>query len=395
MTVANTFEDVCVDPNTWDEAVALLGGSVYMTWDWLRTWWQFYGNGRGLRLYVCAASGRIVGLIPLYIDEIGLWPLRFRVARLVGANIPPKVFDPPLAEEWATECVRKVVRHSIDADRCDMISIGPVSATIEAWQSLQRDAAGFDGAVRVECDTRAVHSRFLLPTSHSEYLRSLCKNEQKNRRKYELRSLRSAHAVEVSVISGPVKTLLREFDQFVELHGKQWQAEGKPGHFGAWPEGLAYNRALVKALGPLDRVRFVRISADGTTVSSQYVFSFTGRWYWELPARFPGSDWDRFSLGPSGVVTMISEAITRGVRCIEGGLGHYDYKLRLKAEEHAAITFRIYPSRLSSTLRRSIFSSLRGLLRLGYHKVWYRRVMPHLPGCFRHCQWRLWLRWDY
>jgi hypothetical protein len=395
LTVAKTFDDVGVDRNTWDDAVALLGGSVYMTWDWLRTWWQFYGNVHGLRLYVCAAADRIVGLIPLYIDEIGLWPLRFRVARLVGANIPPKVFDPPLAQEWATQCVRKVVRHSIATDQCDVISIGPISDSMDAWECLRGDASAIDAEVRVECDTRAVHSRFLLPTSQSEYLSSLCKNEQKNRRKYELRSLRRAHAVEVSVISGPVEKLLREFGDFVELHGQQWQAEGKAGHFGAWPEGVAYNRALVRALGALDRVRFVRISADGITVSSQYIFSFAGRWYWELPARLPGSDWDRFSLGPSGIVTMINEAIVRGVRCIEGGLGHYDYKLRLRAEEHATITFRIYPSRLSSTLRRSIFGCLRGLLRFGYHKMWYRRVMPHLPAYFRQCQWRLWLRWDY
>jgi hypothetical protein len=125
--------------------------------------------------------------------------------------------------------------------------------------------------------------------------------------------LSKEHDVSVEVISGPIDALLTEFDRFAPLHARQWRAEGKSGHFGAWPDGLAYNRALVQALGPLDRVRFIRITADGTTVSSQYIFAFAERWYWELPARLPDPEWDRFSLGPSGIVTMIGEAINCGV----------------------------------------------------------------------------------
>jgi CelD/BcsL family acetyltransferase involved in cellulose biosynthesis len=273
--------------------------------------------------------------------------------------------------------------------------LGPVSGTNEAWQSFPQEFNSTGARLRVECDARAVHTLFRLPQSQSEYLNSLSKNEQKNRRKYELRTLRKEHAVEVSVISGTVETLLQEFDHFVELHGRQWQAEGKAGHFGAWPNALAYNRALVEALGPLDRVRFIRITADRTVVSSQYLFSFGGRWYWELPARLPGRDWDRFSLGPSGIVTMIGEAISTGVHWIQGGLGHYDYKLRLGAEEYGVVTFRICPSGVGPRLRRALYDWLRLGLRFCYHKVWYRRIVPRLPGPVSRSQWPLWLRVDF
>ena len=366
-----------------------------MTWDWLRTWWDFYGCGRELRLLVCAADGRAVGLLPLYIDTLGVRPLNLRVARLVGANIPPKVFDPPVAREWAGACFSSAAQRLLEVDRCDVISLGPVSSTCEAWQLLPEAMRRSGLRVRVDADASEVHTLFRLPASQADYLKSLSKNEQKNRRKYELRTLSKEHEVAIEVVSGPIDALLAEFDQFAPLHARQWHAEGKSGHFGAWPDGLSYNRALVQALGPLGRVRFVRVTADGTTVSSQYVFAFAGRWYWELPARLPGAEWDRFSLGPSGIVTMIGEAIARGVRWIQGGLAHYDYKLRLRAEEHPVVTFRICNAHLASIVRQGIFAACRNALCLSYHKLWYRRVLPRLPARFRRPQSRLWLRFDY
>ncbi len=391
---AVSFEDLPLDRAEWDNAVASLGGSVYMTWDWIRTWWEFYGSGRELRLIACFDGERTVALIPMYIDAVGLWPLKLRVARLVGANIPPKVFDPPVDPEWASVCFNAVIRQLIEADRCDLVSVGPLSSTSKGWRSLPHEFKLASGAVRIECDSSEVHTLFLLPESHEEYLKSLSRKEQKNRR-YQLRTLKKEHDVKVDVISGPVETLLREFDDFAVLHAAQWRTEGRFGHFGSWPRGLDYNRALVKALGPLDRIQFVRITADGITVSCQYVFTFAGRWYWELPARLPDTRWDRFSLGPSGIVTMISEGIREGVHWIQGGLGHYDYKLRLGASEYPAFRLRVYSSRPSARLRKGVFESIRWALCLCYYKIWYRRVMPRLPAPFRRSQWTLWLRWDF
>jgi CelD/BcsL family acetyltransferase involved in cellulose biosynthesis len=391
--VAASFEDLPLDRAEWDNAVASLGGTVYMTWDWIRTWWEFYGSGRELVLIACFAGEHTVGLFPMYIDALDLWPLKLRIARLVGANIPPKVFDPPVDPEWVSGCFNAVIGQLIEADRCDLVSMGPISGTSPAWRSLSRQSMVARG-VRIECDSSEVHSLFVLPDSHDQYFNSLCKREQKNR-KYELRRLKKEHDINVDVISGPVDALLREFDNFATLHAAQWRTEGRSGHFGSWPRGLAYNRALVETLGPLDRLRFVRITADGITLSCQYIFTFSGRWYWELPARLADPRWDRFGLGPNGIVTMIGEAIREGVHWIQGGLGHYDYKLRLGASECPAIRVRVYPSRVVSRLRKGLFQSIHWALCLFYYRIWYSRVMPRLPAQFRRSQGAFWHRWDF
>jgi hypothetical protein len=92
---------------------------------------------------------------------------------------------------------------------------------------------------------------------------------------------------------------------------------------------------------------------------------------------------------------MIDEAIKEGVTRIEAGLGHYDYKLRFKAVEEPVWIYRFAAPGLGAMLKRSSAAVLQTMLRLGYHKLWYRRIQPRLPAAFRRSQWQLWLRHDY
>src|SRR5206468_5757264 len=95
-TVATDYRSVENLRRQWDDAVIALGGTIYMSYDWSRTWWEFYGAGKDLRIFLFYAGEQIVGILPLYIDRVGCGPLKFSIARLVCANLPPKAFNPPI-----------------------------------------------------------------------------------------------------------------------------------------------------------------------------------------------------------------------------------------------------------------------------------------------------------
>ena len=85
-----TFDHLDELRKTWDAAVLELGGTIYMTYDWVRVWWEFYGIGKELRIFIFRAGDKIVGIVPVYIDSWGCWPIRFKVAKLVGSNTSAK-----------------------------------------------------------------------------------------------------------------------------------------------------------------------------------------------------------------------------------------------------------------------------------------------------------------
>lgn len=392
--VFQSFEGLDYLRAGWDQACVRAGGSIYMSYDWVRIWWEFYGRGAELRLFIFFDEQKVEAVVPIYMDALGWGPLRFRVARLVGANIPPKVFDPPVPESCAPGVIGRVVDQLFEQDACDLLSFGPVSELQPVAKCVEGVCSHRTRLVRLRAVARGIHSVFHVPANMDDYYASLSKNERKNRRKYELRLLRKDYETHVDVVSDAAQAS-EEFERFAEQHRKQWGVEGKTGHFGAWPQALEYNRALVRVQGELGRLRFIRIAANGEVIANQYTFAFGDRYYWELPSRAVDPRWERSSLGPTGIVTMIEQALKEGITSIEGGLAHYDYKVRLGAREYSTLTFRILRATPMALARFALFSLLRKCFSNVYHKMWYRRLMPRLPRGFWRAQSEQWLRMDF
>lgn len=40
--------------------------NVFLRWEWVGTWWKYFGDGRSLRVYLVYDGSRLVGILPLY-----------------------------------------------------------------------------------------------------------------------------------------------------------------------------------------------------------------------------------------------------------------------------------------------------------------------------------------
>jgi CelD/BcsL family acetyltransferase involved in cellulose biosynthesis len=187
----------------------------------------------------------------------------------------------------------------------------------------------------------------------------------------------------------------QEFERFAAQHTAQWVSEGRPGHFHAWPNALAYNRELVKAHGRLGRVRFVRLLLGDQVIANQYTFAFGRNLFAELPSRAIGPEWERLSLGCSSQVKLLDYAITSGFQSMRSGLGHYDYKVLLGGKEHRALMVRIESKGHASRLKSRVYSGARNVLHFACNKVWYQRLSARLPRIFRSSKAKIALRYDF
>ena len=186
-----------------------------------------------------------------------------------------------------------------------------------------------------------------------------------------------------------------EFEQFAERHRSQWESEGRPGHFHAWPRALEFNRELVKTLAALGRVRFFNLQTQDKVLTSQYAYAFGTRLFAELPARVSGPEWDRFSLGCTSQIKLIESAIGEGFETMESGLGHYEYKLLTGGTELPVQVIHLARQSRLSRFKVAVFRILNRFLGLLLQKGWYRRIMPRLSRAFRTGQSQLLLRLDF
>ncbi len=115
-------------------------------------------------------------------------------------------------------------------------------------------------------------------------------------------------------------------------------------------------------------------------------------YYWQLLARIVDPKWEKYSLGPTGNVSMVKMGIEENIKNIEAGLGHYEYKLKLGALEFPAIIIRITRKEFISRIKSKIILNGFYLINIAYYKIWFKRIQSVLPKYFQRSLWMFWIR---
>jgi CelD/BcsL family acetyltransferase involved in cellulose biosynthesis len=383
-----SFDDAEALAPEWDELVARLDGSLYMSFSWCRVWWDHYGDGRALRLLAVREHDELVGVLPFFVERMGAVLGRARVAKLVGSDFTLATVDPPVQSGAATEALALAMTQLFRDDRCHLVHYGPCSedAPLEA---IRESVAVLAGEARIirdrESDSQTI---FEMPDGFDAYLKSLTSKVRSNYKR-NLKKLGEAFNFSYDVVADPA-TLEHEFEAFIEMHQAQWKANKKLGHFDDWPGSREFARDLVKDLARTNQVRLIRLSANDQVVSYCFCFRLNDTFYWRLSGRLSG-EWDQFGVGRIAVMNMMEAAASEGATAVEAGTGRYEYKEKLQA--------KTLPVRSISVRRRGVASAslaratlaLGDLLHLAYYRIWFQRVAPRL-GFLRGPLWRSWIR---
>jgi CelD/BcsL family acetyltransferase involved in cellulose biosynthesis len=374
----------------WDDFVLSVCGDVYMSFDWCRIWWRHYGRGRTLRLFVFRQGDHLVGLAPMFVERVRLGPISLKLGKRVGADHALTIFSLPIAADFVEAAYANVLSCLVRDDRCDAVWIGFCPADDPTLPGLRAAVGSLSGLASMARDASAApHTVFHLPATFDAYLKGLDSRQRQNYRR-QLKQMQTAYRVEREVVSDPALAA-RSLADFRSAHERQWREEGKLGQFGDWPGASAFNVELVDCLSKSGRFRMVQLKADGAVVSRQYAFVYGDRCFWRLPARAIEAEFEKFGLGVLGLVQLIEAMIGEGVRSIEAGAGHYDYKLRFGGTEFKTQTCIVAANRRFVDLRIKLFASASSLLDRVYYRLWFIRVAARFPW-LRRPLWRTWIR---
>ena len=390
MSVATSFETLEGMRGQWDALVSRSSGDIYMTFDWCQTWWKHYGRARNLQVLLFRTGEELVGILPMFTETVRLWPAWLKVAKLVGSDFGLQICNPPVLKSFLQPVLSATVEHCLAHCGCDAAVFTPLSGIdpiVHAFRnSLERPTTPPFRVVEREL---ACHAVFNLPETFDSYLRQVSKSQRSNFKRDSNLLAKSFRLTADAVADG--NKVEAEFESFRQMHQDQWQADGMLGHFGDWPSSHEFNLDLISSPVMRQRVRFYRLLVDGSPVSFQYCFAFNGCLYWRLAARPPGEHWSRYGLGRMGLIKMIEAAIAAGLRTVEGGRGHYDYKVALGARECAMVSFLMIQQRWNIMARYHLFQLLSTILNVVYYKLLFRRIAPKLKILQRPL-WPVWIR---
>ena len=153
----------------------------------------------------------------------------------------------------------------------------------------------------------------------------------------------------------------------------------------------AFNRELVTKLSWKRRTRFYEMIGDTDILAMDYGFVLGNKYFSRLGARRHGVKYDFLSLGRVGLVKAFDALIDEGVRTVEAGAGHYDYKVSLGAEELPLRQLVISRSSMDARVKSALLLHWSDILNTLYYRLWFLKLAPRFPK-LRRPLWRTWIR---
>jgi CelD/BcsL family acetyltransferase involved in cellulose biosynthesis len=388
--VATTFEQLASMQDEWDEFMESIGGEIFLTFDWCKTWWKYYGTNRRLMIFLFRDGGTLCGILPTFAERVGLVPARLTVVKIVGSDFMPVTLSVPVKDETLESVIPAFIGRLNEECQWDLLHLGAVCGKYPSVGRLVETLKTVSGgAYRIDVRANEVQTYFQLVGSWEDQVAGLSQRQRtKTRRVYkEIQS--KGMSLTSAFVTRP--TLTQWFTDFVQMHQAQWQQVGMPGHFVDWPSAHEFHKEMADAQLARNRLRLLQIRLNDNVIGYDYLYKFGPTYQWFLTARSilekdSRIDFHRVSFGEK-----VENALRDGVRSIDAGRGEYEYKMVMGGKLFPVHSILIYPRAPLAVAKVRAFRGLVRLIDISYSKLWRRRIAPRLrirPGPF----WGLWIK---
>ena len=329
-----------VPPERWqrlEDWDAVLAGSarpsVFLTRDWVTSWWAAFGHGaEPWLLRVAGPTGEPLGLAPLYLDRApGTALLPIRRLGIMGDHSVGSEYLGLIARAGHEQAVGQAVADHLAAegvrwDVADLSGLVEGDPAASALEAPLRTRAGRSRAHRQACSAVA------LPDSFETYLAGV---GSKFRQTYRQRANKLHRTCTVHYLLTASEADLRpHLEAMFRMHQAHWTALGLPGSFGDRRMRRFYLDVSRRLLAS-GRLRFWQLEVDGVIRASQFGVAYDGVLHslqegYDTGFRAPG-------IGGLGVVLRahaIKAAIEEGLRSYDFLGGTEDFKRRWGTSVH-------------------------------------------------------------
>jgi CelD/BcsL family acetyltransferase involved in cellulose biosynthesis len=373
----HSFDELQPLAREWDGFIEEAGGEIFLTFDWCRLWWHYYGTDRKLLVFIFRRSRQIVGILPVFLETVRVTVFPLRIVKLVGCDFGPFTFSICIHPESADLALSFFVKR-LNEERWDLLMLGELAGRFERIETLrtqlrQQFGAGFAVIDRI-CNVQTYHA---IPDSWEALLRQLPKGDR-YKFKREYKRLRREEKCLHSPIA-EADDFDQFFDEFVSLHQRYWNRKKRTGHFNAWPCSREFHRAVARSQLALGRLRLQRLMIGDDVIGYSYAFKFGSTYHQFLDGRRCEDD-SRTSFFRLDFGETAKKAMLEKVTSFDSLRGSYDYKLHIGGY-HKDI-HKIFVHR-SGAFHRFRIKGLVGLIRIYdalYRKLWRNGIMPLTGG---------------
>jgi len=351
----------------WDSLLERsAANSVFLTWEWLRTWWKFLAENRKLSLIALRQDGELIALAPLGIRRASirqLIPFR-RVDFLGSGTVGSDYLDLIVRRGWEGEAM-DALSHTLGRKR--MLELGQLRAGSQAIQLAGHlERRGWTTEV-----TKMGTCPFIDLRGHSwtSYLSSLSAEHRYNVRR-KLNALAAHFEVTFERVVDP-EQCAPAMKVLIELHNKRWKEHGRSDAFHTEGHVFFHDEFAMRALRR-GWLRLYVLRLDGRPASAIYALRYGPTFSFYQSGFDP--QYSRYSVGVAGMALSIKSALEEGAEEYDFLHGNEGYKHHWAPEARDLWRLRMFPPGRRGWCYQTV---LNGRNRM---RDWFRPRVAHMDG---------------
>lgn len=354
----------------WNETLAASSSNcVFLTWEWLATWWKRFGSQGTLVVFVVRFGDEITAIAPFRIRPSsfraapGIPVLEFLGSGYVGSDYLDVIIRDGFEAESLNALVESFrISGNSFAFRWTNVRSGDCAAA-RLFDLLKKDRwTGEETLINV-CP--------YIPLSGctwNSYLDSLgAEHRYDFRRKHK----RLSRDFRVEFVQAGPDTCTEFIDRLIDQHNARWAARGGSDAFHT--KGLvAFHREVTGTMLNQGWLRLYTLQLDGKPSAFLYGFLHNGKFSFYQSSFDPA--YEKYSVGTVIMGLTIQRALEEGASEFDLLHGNETYKHRWTQNEHHLARIELYPPGWRGNLSRQYVKAGRFALKVA------RRVLKDTPA---------------
>jgi len=321
----------------WDALVAeSASDNLFLTWEWLHTWWRHLSGRRRLFLVVLRHHGELVAVAPLCLAPAQLQRLLpFRSLQFLGTGtVGSDYLDLIVRQGWEDEAASALAEH-LRSERA-MLELRQLRREAVAWRLSER--LGPEGWACRQARTDVCPVVPLAGHTWASYLATLGAAHRYNLQR-RLRNLERQFTVECASVTaeegrGPALARL------IDLHQARWRERGGSDVF-ASPGLLSFHEELTRLALSKGWLRLLELRLDGRPAASLYGFRYRDAFLFYQSGLDPA--FVKLSVGLAMMGLAIKSALEEGAAEYDLLHGGEAYKFLWAREARELGRLELYP----------------------------------------------------
>jgi CelD/BcsL family acetyltransferase involved in cellulose biosynthesis len=341
VTEVSDFESI---RNVWDQVLEenRFGNNIFLTVDWLSTWWKHFGGQRKLLLLTVEEDNQVLGIAPMMLSKYKL-PGFGSIRKIEFLGTRHSDYNNFIISKKESECVRHIIDYLNEVEDWDWIELKEIPENINYSKQLFADPS-----LKLEIKERVCNQCPYIPLPRTfECLKKTFGRNLRQNLNRNLRKIQENHSVDLKRFDEAGFSVKEAMNLFIRLHEMKWKSQGQPGAF-AEDTFRNFHMDVAEALAQNGWLGIYFLRVDGEPVAAQYTFEYYRKMYYYLSGFLP--KYKSFSVGNLIIMFLLRECIEKGFTEYDMTRGDEPYKMQWTNKYRRNFEVRLVHKKITSKL---------------------------------------------